>query len=571
MSSSLLRSFYPVRVGTTLAFVFATCAAAVSAGPVTSWWLTRGAIDTSKAPADYAAANQGQAKNLAQKAFDELQADLPGGAGPALTQLIASWSDTTNAKDYSAITVGQLKNLAKPFYDRLAESGYSGPPLSAGQIYPWSGSAAAPADYATANIGQLKYLFSFDLGHPSGFFTFLAPLSGDVSSGVNGLSFNGSTVLAVSAGTSSSYLQPPPGETFLWTQAGGDLVLGSLPDTVSTLGMFISADGSVVMGESALPNTSHYPIFSYKQFRWTPADGVVEFIPLAGATNVTLAGLSDDGLTVSGSASVNAQTTAYVWSPSGGGLALGALPGDTFSVAQDLSADGSVVVGQGGGGPQVFHGFRWTAQTGMVDLGFLPGSQENDNLRVSANGQVVIGLSAIATPFSTQAFRWTPQTGMVGLGYLPGHTSSSATAVSADGSVVAGVSDAAASTAPYEAFRWTASTGMVGLGYLPGGGYYGSISGMSRDGKVIVGLSDATTGQQSYVSTASGDISIYTQPFIWTQATGMRSVADVLAAVGADLTGWTIVNVRISPDGTTLAGSAVHASAEGRAWVARLQ
>lgn len=126
-----------------------------------AWWSARQAIDPTKTPADYSAANLGQAKYFAQKAYDQLQAQLPGGAGATLTQLITAWTTSTTAADYSALNLGQLKYIAKAFYDRLAEVGYHGPPLAAGQTYPWSGSTAS-ADYATANLGQLKYLFSFD-------------------------------------------------------------------------------------------------------------------------------------------------------------------------------------------------------------------------------------------------------------------------------------------------------------------------------------------------------------------------------------------------------------------------
>lgn len=127
-----------------------------------AWWTTRSVLDPSKPPSDYAAANQGQAKNLARKAFDELEQRLPGGAGPVLTQLIAAWGNSASAADFAVINVGQLKALAKPFYDRLAESGYHGRPLQPNQTYPWSAPNADDADYAAANLGQLKFLFSFE-------------------------------------------------------------------------------------------------------------------------------------------------------------------------------------------------------------------------------------------------------------------------------------------------------------------------------------------------------------------------------------------------------------------------
>ena len=47
-----------------------------------SWWLSRGVVNTNVTVTnDYAAANAGQVKWVASNACDELQANLPGGAG----------------------------------------------------------------------------------------------------------------------------------------------------------------------------------------------------------------------------------------------------------------------------------------------------------------------------------------------------------------------------------------------------------------------------------------------------------------------------------------------------------
>src|SRR5436853_45359 len=84
-------------------------------------------------------------------------------------------------------------------------------------------------------------------------------------------------------------------------------------------------------------------------------------------------------------------------------------------------------------------------------LGYLPGDNYSSATGVSADGSVIVGASA------NQAFRWTAGSGLIGLGYLPAATNSSAVAVSGDGSVVVG-------TSGNQAFRWTAASGMVRLG-----------------------------------------------------------------------------------------------------------
>jgi probable HAF family extracellular repeat protein len=227
---------------------------------------------------------------------------------------------------------------------------------------------------------------------------------------------------------------------------------------------------------------------------------------------------------------------------------LGDLPGDTFSsVANGISADGLVVVGQGRG-QKGTEAFRWTQSGGMVGLGHLPGgifsySQAN---AVSADGSVVVGQSSTAngnTEFEYEAFRWTQSGGMVGLGDLPeGVFRSQANAVSADGSVVVGFGN---NVNRQQGFRWLQSSGMVGglgieasgvsadgvvvvgrnglafqtrgnglvsLGDLPGGVDYSQANGVSANGLVVVGDSNGSLGEEA---------------FRWTQSGGMVGLGDL--------------------------------------------
>jgi probable HAF family extracellular repeat protein len=159
---------------------------------------------------------------------------------------------------------------------------------------------------------------------------------------------------------------------------------------------------------------------------------------------------------------------AVLWSTIGCGAAeaagplfmgLGGLPGGGFnSFAYDISADGSVVVGEGlsaSGG----EAFRWTQDDGMVGLGDLPGgSFSSKAFGTSANGSVVVGGSG------ADAFRWTQSGGIVGLPSYP--YGSSAAGVSADGSVVVGTGTTFhGGIRPYrppetEVFRWTQDGGL---------------------------------------------------------------------------------------------------------------
>jgi probable HAF family extracellular repeat protein len=156
--------------------------------------------------------------------------------------------------------------------------------------------------------------------------------------------------------------------------------------------------------------------------------------------------------------------------------------------ATDVSADGSVVVGESWGGSGI-EAFRWTAATGSIGLGDLTAdsSLNSEGSGVSADGAVVVGNAA--TGGLRRAFRWTAGGGMVDLGALDAECSSYGEGVSADGSVVAAIGYRAQGTScgPAEASRWTAQDGMVGLIPDPGAAQYSFAHGISADGSTIVG------------------------------------------------------------------------------------
>ena len=168
---------------------------------------------------------------------------------------------------------------------------------------------------------------------------------------------------------------------------------------------------------------------------------------------------------------------------------LGTLIGGSYSYAQGVSADGSVVVGYSNNGSSG-RAFRWTS-AGMENLGTLIGGSYSEARGVSADGSVVVGTSDNGS--QQRAFRWT-SAGMENLGTLPGGTYSVAKGVSADGSVVVGYSD---TTIGIRAFRWT-SAGMENLGTLPGG-TYSVAEGVSANGSVIVGYSNINNGTRAFL------------------------------------------------------------------------
>jgi len=126
-------------------------------GSAPSWWIQRGVLVENAAADDYAPANQGQLKNIANAAAAEMDARLTGGAGDQIHSLISSWStNDPSVNDFAPINLGQLKNVARPFYDRLIAAGLL-------NVYPWLTSLNSPDDFAVANIGQVKNLFAFEI------------------------------------------------------------------------------------------------------------------------------------------------------------------------------------------------------------------------------------------------------------------------------------------------------------------------------------------------------------------------------------------------------------------------
>ncbi len=167
----------------------AICLAPLNAGPVPTttkpahypdWWFTRDVIPRLSAANsnptwpndypisdDYAVANIGQLKHIAQKAALELDAYLPDGSGNSIQTLINNWQDNSPAAlatrdDYAALNQGQLKAVAELYYARLIQQGFNGAPLDNGQTRPWSSNSIDDDAYAIVNLGQLKHIFSFE-------------------------------------------------------------------------------------------------------------------------------------------------------------------------------------------------------------------------------------------------------------------------------------------------------------------------------------------------------------------------------------------------------------------------
>ena len=318
----------------------------------------------------------------------------------------------------------------------------------------------------------------------------------------------------------------------------------------------VSGDGSVVVGHSIGVN-------GVEAFSWTSMDGLVGLGDLPGGDfDSTAYAVSADSKVIVGVGNSEAGMEAFRWTQTDGMVGLGAPPyGFTnASAAFDVSADGSVVVGQFGYlsvGDSIYppqFAFRWTMEDGMIDLGALSAVSNSIARAVSADGSVVVGAST-SDSAPPQAFIWTEGDGMLGLGVLPGGSQSGAFDVSADGSVVVGYSYNFENRP--EAIRWTETEGMKGLGYLPNDLNPSSFaSATSRDGSIVVGYSNSDRGYEA---------------FIWTADEGMQSLNDYLVANGIDMTGWFLSEARgISDDGTVIVGIGSNPDGNIEGWIVQL-
>lgn len=300
--------------------------------------------------------------------------------------------------------------------------------------------------------------------------------------------------------------------------------LGALPGGFfSSEAHGVSYDGSVVVGRGS---SARRP----QGFRWTESGGMSP-LPDGVFDNAFATDISENGLVITGM--IN-NSGGFFWTQSEGMTLLGG--GGAFG----LSYDGSVIVGSS---------YRWTNATGRVNLPF------SSVKGVSADGSVVAG--SFVNGGVTYAARWTEATGRVSLGALPAtNIQSFANEISADGSVIVGGSNTGTAN-DRVAFRWTQSGGMVGLGDLPGGSVNSQATDVSADGSVVVGTSDSGVPDS----------------FVWTAASGMLNLRDVLAAGGATgFENWTSLHAYgISGDGSTVVGYGRNPNGQDEAFVANIK
>lgn len=169
-----------------------------------------------------------------------------------------------------------------------------------------------------------------------------------------------------------------------------------------------------------------------------------------------------------------------------------------FYSAQDVSADGSVIVGTFLFGSPIF---TYDDVNGLV---VLDGGYSSP-VSISDDASVVQG-NVLDVNGNPNAARWTAATGWEIIGPYPGVTMgcpdlSDGYAISGDGQVIVGLGWTMCEAT---AFRWEASTGMVDLGSLPSGGGVSRANAVDNSGDLVVGWDQAVNGTRRAVIWMNG-------------------------------------------------------------------
>ena len=342
--------------------------------------------------------------------------------------------------------------------------------------------------------------------------------------------------LVVLAGSTLSALAGPPTFTGVGDLAGG-------PFFSEIWG--ITSDGLTVVGDSQTGTTDA------QAFYWSAGTKTAIGDLSGGSINSVGYAIADNGVIAGQGNGVNGYE-AFKWHSPHGFRALGGTTAGGFlgSAAYAASRSGERVAGTFESAPFVLEACYWDGPT-WVPMGYLPtGSQQSIANGISADGSVIVGQSDKNDGAAYYAFRWTSTSGMVELTQLCcGAPNSGANAVSLDGKIVVGYGQGYGSP---HAVKWDENNFVTDLGSLNGD--YSSALAVNQDGTVIVGR----TGGSLNMS----------QAFVWTPATGMKLLSTVLTDAGIDFTGWTLREATaISANGRVIAGNGVNPSGKQEGWV----
>lgn len=287
-------------------------------------------------------------------------------------------------------------------------------------------------------------------------------------------------------------------------------------------------------------------------------------LPGGGAESAAF-DVSADGSVVVGESLGASGTEAFRWTSSGGIAGLGFLSGvDPYSTARAVSANGSVVAGTSNGSDGIERAYRWSGTMTALDRFTCTDCDPiTKGWGISNDGLVVVG-SALARGSSTSPIHLDPVrwpgggTGISDLGNLSGPQEvGEAFGASPTGSIIAGTHF---SSSGKDAWRWQGS-GLVALAHLIGGTIIAAEAhAVSDDGSTIVGYSNAGTLTLPGGSVVASDL----QAVRWTGANfgTISSLGPFPGAVNTDSEA-----LAVSSDGSLIVGRAAGPDLSDRAFL----
>jgi uncharacterized membrane protein len=295
---------------------------------------------------------------------------------------------------------------------------------------------------------------------------------------------------------------------FTWTASGGRNDFGLAPGMPAYSPVYgMDSTGGTIVG--TIGDDYQY-LRAYRRVGSGPFENLG---PLLNYDQTGASAVSGDGNTVVGYALTPAGTftigQAFRWTSATGMQPLGFISANhDYSTAVAISRDAStILVNSGYYSFGTTIGCVWRESTGLQLLPALPGANPayRHGSDLTADGSIIVG-DAANVAGDSHAVRWTAGD-IEDLGTLPQWRNSYARVINDDGSVIAGV---LSGLEPETGFIWTAGTGMVTAeSYLnlygvsvPAGWRVADINALSGDGLTFAGIVQAPTGHyQGFVAT----------------------------------------------------------------------
>lgn len=190
---------------------------------------------------------------------------------------------------------------------------------------------------------------------------------------------------------------------FRWSPTEGAQDLGRLGQRESHA-TDVSGDGATIVGRLLRHD------FMSRPFKWTADGGMIE-LPVGGASSLAAGATNHDGSVIVGDGVFNNQRRAVRWIGNSEPESLGALQGYGQTFSNDVSDDGSVIIG---GANVLLGGFDatvWREGSGWTVLGDLPGGDRNAvAYSLSPDTTTILGYGT--TELGVEAFVWTESSGM---------------------------------------------------------------------------------------------------------------------------------------------------------------